>query len=233
MSSSYPKHIAIILDGNRRWAKLRGLPSWKGHYKGLQVVRQLSGWAKELRIQELTLYSLSTENFHRDKKEVGYLMKQLLKELQRLEKDPSLAKEKIRIRIIGRTSSFPKDIQQLMKRLMQKTRKHDKLILNLALGYGGRQEIVDALQKISSKIRKGMVTPKEVDEDLITQHLYLQSEPDIIIRPGGEKRISNFLIWQGHYSEWFFISKLWPEFTKTDFKSIITQYTQRKRRFGT
>lgn len=232
MHSTYPKHIAIILDGNRRWARQHNLPPWKGHHKGLQVVRQLFDWAKELHIKELTLYSFSTENFHREKKEVDYLMRLLLTELRRLERDPSLTRDQIKVKIVGDASLFPKNVQEAIKNITKKTADHGKLTLNLALGYGGRQEIVNAVKQISAKVRKGKVMPKEVNEECITQHLYLKNEPDIIIRPGGERRVSNFLIWQGYYSEWFFLPKMWPEFTKVDLKNIIANYTKRKRRYG-
>lgn len=221
-----PSHIAIVLDGNRRYAKKVGIPTFKGHQKGFNKIKDLLKWCTELRIEEITLYCFSTENFKRDKKEVNYLFNLFRKKIKDFEKDSTIHNKKVRISFIGRISMFPKDMQEAMKSLMEKTKHYEKYKLNLALAYGGRNEIVDAFKKIADK---GI---KEIDEDAIKKNLYLSDDVDILIRPGGEKRISNFLLWQNSYAEIFFIDRLWPEFTKFDLMKIIREFNKRERRFG-
>lgn len=221
-----PKHIAIILDGNRRYAKKLGLKLWEGHSKGAKKVEELIDWCNELKIKELTLYSFSIENFKRNKKEVNFLMNLFRKQLEILKKDKRIEKNKIKIKFIGRLSLFPEGIQKEMKQIMEKTKNNSNFIINFAMGYGGRAEIVDAVNNI---IKKGI---KKADENIITKNLYISSEPDLVIRPGGEKRVSNFLIWQSYYAEWFFTDKLWPEFTKNDLIKAINDFKKRQRRFG-
>ncbi len=227
-----PTHIAIILDGNRRWAKKNRMKPWKGHEEGVKKVKQLVQWAIELGIKELTLFSFSTDNFKRQKKEVDYLMSIFRKGFEKLRKDPSLKKNGIRVRAIGRLWMFPIAVQKSLQELTDATKNNKKCIVNFALAYGGRQEIVDAARKIAEMVKHNGLEPKEITEELITKNLYLQSEPEIIIRPGGEKRVSNFLIWQGNYSEWFFLEKMWPDFTKNDLKKTIRVFNERQRRFG-
>ncbi len=220
------KHIAIILDGNRRYAKKFGLPKFKGHQNGFDKIKELLKWCTELEIKEITLYCFSTENFKRDKKEVNYLFNLFRKKIKDFEKDRTIHNKKVKISFIGRTSMFPKDMQKAMKGLMEKTKRYEKYKLNLALAYGARGEIVDAFKRI---IKNGI---KDINEDVIKEHLYLPDDVDILIRPGGEKRISNFLLWQNSYAEIFFIDKLWPEFTKRDLIKIIQEFKKRERRFG-
>ncbi|HME87231.1 MAG TPA: polyprenyl diphosphate synthase [Candidatus Nanoarchaeia archaeon] len=218
-------HVAIILDGNRRFAKSQGLPTFKGHQKGAETVEQLLDWAKELGVKELTLYSFSMQNFNRSKEEFGYLMNLFesffTKAMKRLEKS-----KEVRFNFIGRLSGFPKNVQVLAKNLMVKSKKNTQFTVNFAFGYGGREEIVDAVNALLKK------KVKKVTEKTIAEHLYLNSEPEIVIRTGGEHRTSNFLPWQTVYSEWFFVKKPWPAFTKNDFKKIIKQFETRERRFG-
>ena len=229
---SPPRHIAIILDGNRRWARKHRMQPWKGHEQGVRKVGQLMQWAKELGVKELTLYAFSVENFKRAKKEVDFLMDTFLREFERLRKSPKLGKEGIRIRAIGRLWMFPPKVQKALQEIMDSTRHHKSYTVNFALAYGGRQEITDAVKGIAEMVKHSGLEPKDITERMITQHLSLQSEPDIIIRPGGEQRVSNFLIWQGNYSEWFFLRKMWPEFTKNDLKKVIAEFHARQRRFG-
>ena len=227
MVSKVPRHIAIILDGNRRYARKLGLNPWKGHEFGLRKLEELFKWCIELGIKELTLYTFSTENFRRAKNEINYLFGLFWKEFSKMKENKGIFKYKIKVNVIGRMHMFPKKMQKAMKDAMQKTKNNKELIVNFALAYGGRQEIVDAVNRVlkSKKITK-------IDENSITQNLYLKNEPDIVIRPGGEIRTSNFLTWQSVYSEWFFIDKLWPEFTKNDLKKVIEEFNQRERRFG-
>lgn len=219
-------HIAIILDGNRRYAKKIGRPSAYGHQKGFDKIKDLLQWSIDLGIKEVTLYCFSTENFKRDKKEVDYLFSLFRKQFENFSKEDVIHKNKVRINVIGRLSMFPKDMQAKMKEIMQKTKKYDKYKLNFALAYGGRAELVDAVKKIISK------KIKKIDEKTILNNLYLKEEPDLLIRPGGEKRISNFLIYQMAYSEMIFIDKMWPEFSKKDLKKCIKEYGKRERREG-
>ena len=232
MNSHPPKHIAIILDGNRRWAKKYGFPVWKGHQEGIAKVKELFKWCKDLGITEVTLYAFSTENFNRAKQEVGFLMDAFRKQFRELRKHEDVVKKKLRVRVVGREWMFPKDIQKQMQEIVELTKDNKEYTVNFGLAYGGRQEITDAVKEIAKEVKAGKLKPEAITEEMITKNLYLESEPDIIIRPGGEVRVSNFLIWQGNYSEWFFLDKLWPEFTKNDLKRIVDEFAQRQRRFG-
>ncbi len=223
-----PKHIAIILDGNRRYAKKKHIAAMRGHEVGGKILEKLLDWASSLGIKELTLYIFSMENFNRSKAEFNYLMSLFKKQFLKLENDPRIEKEKIHVNFIGRLELFPVEIQNMAKRMMKKTRKNNGLIINFAMGYSGRTELVDAVKKILSQ----NIKPKNVNEEVLRKHLYLSSYPDMIIRTGGERRVSNFLIFQGAYSEWFFLDKMWPEFTKNDLKRCIDEFSNRERRFG-
>jgi tritrans,polycis-undecaprenyl-diphosphate synthase [geranylgeranyl-diphosphate specific] len=221
-----PKHIAIILDGNRRYAKKLRIPKFKGHEKGFNKIKELLKWCIGLGIKEVTLYCFSTENFKRNKKEVDYLFDLFRKKIKNFKNDKAIHDNEVKVSFIGRTSMFPEDMQKDMKDVMEATKDYENYKLNLALAYGGRSEIVDAFKRIASK---GI---REINEDVIKESLYLPDDVDILIRPGGEKRISNFLLWQSSYSELFFIDKLWPEFTKQDLVDIINEFKKRERRFG-
>ena len=230
MASKVPKHIAIILDGNRRYAKKLGMRPWKGHDFGVKKLNQFLEWCQELGIKELTLYSFSTENFNRTKQEKDFLFSVFKKEFSSMKHKKDIFGNKIRINVIGRLEMFPKEIRKAMLDIMERTKKHKNFIVNFAMAYGGRQEIVDAFKNII-KNRKEL-KPEDINENLIAKYLYLQSEPDIVIRPGGEIRTSNFLTWQSTYSEWIFTNKLWPEFTKEDLVNCIEEFNKRERRFG-
>ena len=226
MASKVPKHVAIILDGNRRYAKKLGMRPWMGHEYGLRKLEKLFNWCMELGIRELTLYAFSTENFKRARKEVNYLFNLFWKEFSKMRDGKGLFAGKVRVNIIGRQWMFPKKMQKAMQDAVKKTGKNRKLVVNFALAYGGRQEITDAVRIIiKSKL-------KSIDDSSIEKYLYLKSKPDIVIRPGGEVRTSNFLTWQSAYSEWFFIRKLWPEFTKKDLIACIQEFSKREQRFG-
>ena len=223
-----PEHIAIILDGNRRYAIKSGLKPWEGHKSGFKKIEDILDWSKELGIKELTLFCFSTENFNRGKIEVKYLFDLFRNRINDLMNDARIHENKVRIRIIGRIDLFPKDMQKKMQEIMEKTRGYDKFKLNLCMAYGGRQEIVDAVRKIVA----GNIKPESIDEELLSKNMYLESCPDLLIRPGGEKRLSNFLTWESIYSELFFLDKLWPEMTKEDLADIIKEFKKRERRFG-
>ncbi len=228
-----PLHIAVILDGNRRYAKKHKLALKMGHEKGVQTVENLLKYGKENDlIKELTLYVFSAENFNRKKDEVDYLMKLFVKEFNKFKDEDYLEKYKVKFRFIGRIDMFPEEIQGIVKDLEEKSSKYDDYICNVALGYGGRQEIVDAAKKIAEEVANGDMEVDDIDEEIFKNHLYMADEPDILIRTGGDKRISNFLIWQSNYSELFFLEKLWPEVTKEDFDKIIEDFKKRERRYG-
>ncbi|MBI2577155.1 di-trans,poly-cis-decaprenylcistransferase [Candidatus Woesearchaeota archaeon] len=228
MDRKTPNHVAIILDGNRRYAKQRGMPTFRGHEKGFEKVGEAIEWSKEAGVKELTLYCFSTENFKRSREEVNFLFQLFRKKIREFIADQHLKERGIRIRIIGRLHLFPKDIQEEMNKVMEQTKENGPFTLNLAMGYGSRAEITDAL---FSLVDKG-VSKEELTEGMITDSLSLPQDVDLFIRPGGEKRLSNFLLWQCSYAELIFLDTLWPEFTKEDFRRCLDEYANRERRFG-
>tara|TARA_B100000315_G_C14460805_1_gene533621 strand:+ start:299 stop:985 length:687 start_codon:yes stop_codon:yes gene_type:complete len=225
-NNNTPKHISIILDGNRRYAEKLGIPKFKGHEKGFNKIKEVLKWCIELNVKEVTLYCFSTENFERNKNEVDYLFNLFRKKIGDFKKDKDIHDNKVKVSFIGRLSMFPEDMQKAMKEVMEATENYENYKLNLALAYGSRSEIVDAVKKIISK------NIKDINEDTIAENLYLSDDVDILIRPGGEKRISNFLLWQSSYAELYFLDTLWPEFTKEDLIKIIEDFKQRERRYG-
>ncbi len=228
MANSTPHHVAIILDGNRRFAKRLMLEPWKGHEYGRKKVEQMLDYAKNLGIKELTFYALSSENIKsRPKNELEYLYNIFRETFKNINKD-KIQKNKIKMRFIGNLSLLPRDLKEQCKKLEQETKNNNNFIVNFAIAYGGRQEIIDAVKKII----KNKISPEEINEESIKQYLYLSSEPDIIIRTGGEKRTSNFLPFQSVYSELFFIDKFWPEFDRQDLCNCIEEFKNRKRNFG-
>jgi tritrans,polycis-undecaprenyl-diphosphate synthase [geranylgeranyl-diphosphate specific] len=223
-----PQHIAIILDGNRRFAKRLMQEPWKGHEYGKEKVKKILDYARDLGIRELTFYALSVENLKsRPKNELDFLYK-LFKEAFKELSLKELNENKMRIRFIGNISLLPKDLQKQCQDLEKQTNKNSDYTVNICIAYGGKQELVEAVKKIL----KDKIKPEDIDEQTIQKNLYLQEEPDIIIRTGGEKRTSNFLPWQSAYSEWFFLDKFWPEFEKQDLIQIIEEFKSRKRNFG-
>ncbi len=218
-------HIAIILDGNRRFAKSLLKEPWKGHEYGADKVEKLLDWCDELNLNQLTLYALSIENLKRSEKEVESLLKIFEKELRKLKTDKRVNERKIRIRFIGKKELLKKDLQNLMNEIEEKTENNNRFSINFAIAYGGRQELIEAIKKLTSE-------NKEVNEENLKNCLWLKDEPDLIIRTGGEKRTSSFLPWQSTYSEWIFLDKLWPEFEKKDLIEAIEEFDKRKRRFG-
>ena len=221
------KHVAIILDGNRRFAKKMLKEPWNGHDLGAKKVEQLFDWCEELDITELTLYIFSMQNFNRDKKEVDYLMDLFCNFFQKKEIKDKIHQNKVNIKFIGRTHLLPKKVQEVIYGLQEETKDYASFKVNFAMAYGGREEIIDAANKI---LKEGKV--KELNEQSFSEYLQLQSQPDLIIRTGGERRTSNFLIWQSWYSEWFFLEKYWPEFEKEDLIKVLTEFNQRERRYG-
>lgn len=222
-----PTHIAIIMDGNGRWATARGLPRMEGHRAGTENLRPMIKACVEFGVKYLTLYAFSTENWGRPREEVNGLLAILESVIDRELKE--LNAEGVRIVHVGRLDAMPKKVREKVRHSMEVTRSNERLILNIAWNYGGRDEIVYALQNI---IREG-IPADEVTEDVVTQHLFTRCpDPDLIIRTSGEIRVSNFLLWQSAYSEWYFTPTLWPDFDKEELKKAIEEFSQRKRRFG-
>lgn len=227
-----PRHVAVVLDGNRRFAKRLMLKPYMGHEWGAKKVENLLDWCKELGVSELTLYTFSLENFNRPKEEFNFLMDIFAKEFGKLLTDSRLDSEQIKVNFIGRIFMFPSKVQGIMQQLMDKTKSHAQFTINFAMAYGGRAEVIDAVKKVGEQIQNGSLDISAINEEVFSQNLYMHDEPDLIIRTGGEHRTSNFLIWQSHYSEWVFLEKMWPEFDKADFMQCVAEYSKRERRFG-
>ncbi|MCX6706998.1 MAG: polyprenyl diphosphate synthase [Candidatus Woesearchaeota archaeon] len=227
-----PKHVGIILDGNRRFAKRLMKRPWEGHKLGFDKVKKLFDWTAKLGIKELTLYCFSMQNFNRPKKEFEYLMKQFKAAFEEIPDNPDIKKNRIRIKAIGRTGLLPEEVQEAIKKAEYATNKYNNYLINIAIAYGGREEIIDAVKRIGRLIEKGKIKDKDITEELVRKNLYTGDEPDLIIRTGGEQRTSNFLIWQSNYSEWIFIEKMWPEFEEEDLIQCIKDYKERERRYG-
>jgi undecaprenyl diphosphate synthase len=227
-----PAHVAIIMDGNGRWAKKRLLNRVRGHEQGMEVVRRVVRACREIGVSVLTLYAFSTENWQRPKAEVIALMA-LLKRFLKSELQ-EMTDNHIRLNAIGQTQRLPDDVRELLHETMNITRNNDGMVLNLALSYGARAEIVRMVREIASKAKAGLIEPDAVTPELISEHLYTKGmpDPDIVIRTSGEMRISNFLLWQIAYSEIFVTPTLWPDFTKEELIGIFKDYQRRERRFG-
>lgn len=231
-SKNFPKHIAVIMDGNGRWAKERGLSRTEGHRRGVDKVREIMRYANELKIKVLTIFAFSTENWKRPKREVSMLMFLLKGFLKKEIAD--LNKRNIRFKKIGRDDPIPKTLQGLIAKAEDVTKNNTGLIMNLALNYGSRTEIIDATRKIANCAMNGDLKIEDINEDCFSSFLYTAElpDPDLFIRTSGEMRISNFLLWQLSYSELCFVKKYWPDFTKKDFLTAIDDFQKRNRRFG-
>ena len=231
-----PNHVALILDGNRRWAKKQLSIPKKGHWKGADAVENLLDWCEEFNIKIVTLYALSAENLDRNNEEVTDLYELIRIRLEKLFNDPRIHRSKMRVKAIGRIELLPESIKDVLKRLDEVTEKYDKHFLNIALAYGGQNELVDAVKKIVIKIKDGTLNVDDIDKREIESNLYTshlpQSSPDMILRTSGEKRLSGFLMWQSAYSELIFMDIFWPEFRKIDLMRAIRTYQERKRRLG-
>lgn len=231
-----PEHIGVILDGNRRWALHHAKPPWAGHQLGADKVEDLLTWCIDLDIKSVTIYTLSMENFQRPPLEVEELMRLLEDRLQRLLVDDRIHANRVQVKIIGRTHLLPPRIQEVIRVVEATTVAYDDHYLTLAVAYGGRAEIIDALKKIATLIQCGDLAVADISEEVIEDHLYTaslpNSEPDLIIRTSGEERLSGFLIWQSVYSELCFIDVFWPDFRRIDLWRAIRTFQQRTRRYG-
>src|SRR5437764_4999211 len=235
MSSSIktvPRHIAIIMDGNGRWAKSRGLPRIKGHEAGAQAVRECVEGCGELKVEYLTLYAFSAENWQRPKSEVVALMRLLEKFLK--EKTPELIEKNVRLQAIGRLTDLPESAQRQLHKTIEQTAGNNGLTLILALSYGGRLEIIDGIKSLLRAIELGHIDKGMIEVEMFSKHLYTRyyPDPDLLIRTSGEMRLSNFLLWQTSYTEMYVTPKLWPDFTKKDLFAAVEEYGRRQRRYG-
>lgn len=230
--ASLPTHVAMIMDGNGRWAKQRNLPRVEGHRNGAESVRAVVRTAGEIGIKYLTLYAFSVENWSRPKEEVDTLMKYLARYLK--SEAAELQKNNVRLEVIGQIYRLPEQVQEQLRKTIQTLSRNNGLTLVLALSYGSRTEMVDAVRNIATKAQQGKLDPAEITEQTISQHLYTKSipDPDLLIRTSGEMRLSNFLLWQISYAELVVTPTLWPDFRKKDFFEALEEFTRRHRRFG-
>ncbi len=230
--NNLPEHIGIIMDGNGRWARKRGLPRSAGHREGAKTLEKLTRFAGDIGIKYITYYAFSTENWKRPSKEVESLMKLMtmyLDDYKRL-----LGGEDIRIRIIGKREGLSEEILRKIEIVENDTKHNSKITMNIAVNYGGREDILNSVKIIADKVEKGLLKPEDITEEDISSNLYTNymPDPDLIIRPSGELRLSNFLMWQSAYSEFWFSDINWPDFTKDDFLRAISDFQKRNRRYG-
>ena len=230
-----PKHVAIIMDGNRRYSKLQGnMSAIEGHKRGVDTLENVLEWCIDLGINIVTVYAFSTENFKRNEKEVKDLMNLFVRSFLSIRKKKKIHKNKVKLKAVGRLDLFPDDVRDAIKDAEKSTENYSGRQINIAMGYDGRVEIVDAFKKIAKKVEKGEISPESIDENMINENLYTAGleDPNLVIRTSGEERLSGFLLWQSSYSELYFTDSLWPELRKVDFLRAIRSYTQRQRRFG-
>jgi undecaprenyl diphosphate synthase len=227
-----PVHVAVIMDGNGRWAKKRQLNRVRGHEAGSKAVREVVEASRELGIRWLTLYAFSEENWSRSSSEISALMRLLRRFIG--DELPEMMRRGIRLQTIGRTEKLPEKTRKVLYEAMAQTKLNRDMVLTLALSYGGQQEITDAVRKITEKVEKGEIRSTQISAELITDHLYTAGmpEPDLLIRTSGECRISNFLLWQIAYTEIYITKTLWPDFRKEDYVSALVEFQRRERRFG-
>jgi tritrans,polycis-undecaprenyl-diphosphate synthase [geranylgeranyl-diphosphate specific] len=230
-----PKHVAIIMDGNRRYSKLQGnIDVVKGHEIGVDTLEKVLDWSIELGIEIITVYAFSTENFNRPPHEVEGLMNLFVTNFKRLVDHEKIHRNEVKVKVVGRTDLIPESVREAIKEAEDATAKYDKRLFNIAIGYDGRMEIIDSTKKIINQVQAGEITVDDVDEDLVSKNLYTEglADPNLIIRTSGEERLSGFLLWQSSYSELYFCETLWPELRKVDFVRAIRSYQERERRFG-
>ena len=229
-----PKHLSVIMDGNRRYAEDLGILPHEGHIEGKSTLENLSDWCRSLNIKHLTVYAFSLENFDRDEKELGPLMDLFEESFRNAGDDPRVHSNKVRVRAIGHREMLPEKVVEGIEYAESKTKDYSDFNYNLAVAYGGRQELVRSMEKIAKKVKKGEIEPSDIDAQLISSNLYTSGlpDPDLILRTSGEERISNFLLWQLAYSELYFADVFWPDMRKIDFLRAIRSFQKRKRRLG-
>lgn len=230
-----PKHVAIIMDGNRRYSKIQGnVPVIDGHKRGVGTLEKVLDWCVDLGIEIVTAYAFSTENFNRSDKEVEGLMKLFQENFEGIANNKKIHKNEVRVKAVGNLELLPENVRQAIKVAEDSTASYKKRQVNIAIGYDGRLEIIDATKKIARDVKDGKINPEDIDEDLINKNLYTAGleDPNLIIRTSGEERLSGFLLWQSSYSELYFCDSLWPELRKVDFLRALRSYQQRERRYG-
>ncbi|MBQ2353328.1 MAG: di-trans,poly-cis-decaprenylcistransferase [Methanobrevibacter sp.] len=230
-----PKHVAIIMDGNRRYSKLQGnMDVVKGHEIGVDTLEKVLDWSIELGIEIITAYAFSTENFNRPEHEVEGLMNLFVVNFKRLVNHEKIHKNEVKVKVVGRTELLPESVREAISEAEEATAHYNKRLFNIAIGYDGRLEIIDSFKKIIQDVQDGKITIDDVDEELVSKNLYTAGldDPNLIIRTSGEERLSGFLLWQSSYSELYFCETLWPELRKVDFIRAIRSYQERDRRFG-
>ena len=231
-TENLPVHIAIIMDGNRRWAKARMMPVKLGHKQGAETLKKIVRYAQKIGIKYMTVYAFSTENWKRSEEEVAALMDLLKVYLEDFAKEADT--ENIVIRVLGSMKELSKELQDAINRTVERTKDNTGIIFNIALNYGGRNEIVNATRQISEEVLAGKIKPEDINEEMLSKHMYTKGEPDpdLLIRTSGELRLSGFLPWQSTYSELYFVDKLWPDFDEKDLDEAIKVYSSRNRKFG-
>lgn len=229
-----PAHIGLIVDGNRRFAKGRGLSQNLGHEEGSKKLEEFLRWCWRLEIKVITLFGFSTENFSRSQEEVDYLMDLITGKLKQFQTDPAIKSERVRVKVIGRRTDLSDEMNREIDIVEAMTANHDRFLLNIALSYGGRAEIIDAVREVAGEVQAGSLSVDDIDEAKFAEYLYTQGvpDPDLIIRTSGEERLSGFLLWQSAYSELYFTDVFWPAFRMIDFWRALRIYQQRERRFG-
>ncbi|MCI4332004.1 MAG: polyprenyl diphosphate synthase [Thermoplasmata archaeon] len=232
--SPLPRHIAIIMDGNRRFAAGHGLLVADGHRRGKDTLEELLDWCLEIGIRVLTVYALSTENFSRPPEELDALMALFAESFRQVAKDERVHKHRIHVRAIGNLAALPAEVREAIDEAEAATKDYTDYQYNVAIAYGGREEIVEAIRRIAEDVQKGKVRPEDIDSKMVSGHLYTADipDPDLVFRTSGEERISNFLLWQAAYAELYFADVLWPGLTRLDFLRAIRAYQNRVRRFG-
>lgn len=232
--SNLPTHIAVIMDGNRRFARELKMSANEGHEMGKKKLEEFLDWCFVIGIKIVTVYAFSTENFSRDSDEIEYLMNLYAESFNNIIKDERVIRNKIKIRMIGKIDLLPDYVREAAKRAEEFTKDYDNFLLNVAIAYGGREEIIDAIRKMATDVKNGKIKPEDIDDNIMHKYLYTGEiqDPDLIIRTSGEERISNFLLWQSAYSELYFMDVYWPEMTRLDLLKAIRDFQRRNRRFG-
>ncbi|MCE7700076.1 MAG: polyprenyl diphosphate synthase [Methanobacterium paludis] len=230
-----PKHVAVMMDGNRRYARIQGMSPIYGHKRGKNTLEQFLGWCVDFGIRIVTVYAFSSNNFNRPHEEVEGLMNLFKENFEIITKNKKIHDNKIRIKVVGNLELLPNDVRGVINAAETATASYDNILLNIAIGYDGRLEIVDTIKKISNDIKEGRLNFEDINEKLVNKNLYTAGleDPNLVIRTSGEERLSGFLLWQSSYSELYFCDSFWPEFRKVDFLRALRSYQQRKRRFGT
>lgn len=230
-----PKHIAIIMDGNRRFSKIQGnMDAVDGHKKGINTLESVLDWCVDLGIEIVTAYAFSTENFNRPPNEVEGLMRLFKENFEGIARNKKIHDNQVRVKAVGKLELLPDDVREAIRLAEESTANYNKRLVNIAIGYDGRMEIVDAIKKIVDEVENGKIRPEDIDENLVNKNLYTagMEVPNLIIRTSGEERLSGFLLWQSSFSELYFCDSLWPQLRKVDFLRAVRSYQQRERRFG-